>query len=263
MLVALLGLAAASCGSSGSDDATDTGRGVTTTTAAPSVQHLDVLVTNDDGYEAEGIDSVVEALRKLPEVTVTVVAPAANQSGAGPKTTDGPLAHHEATTRSGYPAVAVEGHPADTIRVALDDLHLQPDLVVSGVNLGQNLGPLLGISGTVGAARAAAARGIPAVAASQGVGDPIDYGVATEAVVTWIEAHRGELPPPGSAVATVVNINAPSCGTTGEPRGTVDAPPATGGPALAKADCSSTVTDPPDDVTALNAGFVVVAKIPA
>lgn len=263
VLAAVLGLGVASCGSSSSSSGSDSGTGAastTTTTLAP--RHLNILVTNDDGYDAVGIDSVVEALRKLPAVTVTVVAPATNQSATGPKTTPGPLTHHETETRSGYPAVAVDGHPADTIRVALDDLHLTPDLVVSGVNLGQNLGPLLGISGTVGAARAAATRGIPAIAASQGVGDPVDFAVATKAVITWIEANRAELPPPGGTVATVVNINAPSCGTTGSPRGTVDAPPATGGPPLEKADCASTRRDPADDVTALNAGFVVVGTIP-
>lgn len=260
--VAVVVLGIAACGGSSSDSGGDTGTTTPTTTTAPTPRHLDILVTNDDGYDADGIDSVVEALRTLPEVTVTVVAPATNQSATGAKTTAGPLTRHEVATRSGFPAIAVDGHPADTIRVALDDLRLAPDLVVSGVNLGQNLGPLLDISGTVGAARAAAARGIPAIAASQGVGDPIDYAVATKAVIAWIQANRAELPPPGGPVATVVNINAPSCGTTGSPRGTVDAPPATGGPPLANADCASTLSDPSDDVTALNAGFVVVGRIP-
>jgi 5'-nucleotidase len=224
---------------------------------------LTIVVTNDDGYNAPGIDTVVQALRKLPRVTVKVVAPATNQSGTGSKTTTGTLVTMKVTTLSGYPAVAVQGYPADTIRVALEQLHLHPNLVVSGINLDENLGPVLDLSGTVGAARAAAARGIPAVATSQGLGNPVAYPVTAKAVIKWITSNRSKLAVTKTPKKTIVNINGPSCGTTGSPRGTVNVPPAATGNPLPTSDCSSRSTNPADDVTALADGYIVVDNVPA
>ena len=231
--------------------------------AASSPKPLTIVVTNDDGYNAPGINTMVQALRALPKVTVKVVAPATNQSGTGSKTTAGPIMTTTAKTLSGYPAVAVQGYPADTIAVALGKLHLHPNLVVSGINFGQNLGPVLDLSGTVGAARAAAAKGIPAVAASQGIGNPVAFPVTAKAVIKWITDNRAKLAVTKTPQKTIVNVNGPSCGTTGSPRGTVNVPPAQTGPALAPSDCSSTTTNPPDDVTALADGFIVVDKVGA
>ena len=151
--------------------ATTTAAGATSTTA--SVPKLTILVTNDDGYDAPGINTLVIALLKLPNVVVKVVAPATNESGTGSKTTAGTLTATQVKTQSGYPAVAVKGYPADTVRYAFDTLHIKPDVVVAGVNFGQNVGQFIDISGTVGAARAGAARGVPAVASSQGLGSPV------------------------------------------------------------------------------------------
>jgi 5'-nucleotidase len=222
-----------------------------------------ILVTNDDGYNAPGIDTVVQALRKLPRVTVKVVAPATNESGTGSKTTAGTLTTMKVKTLSGYPAIAVQGYPADTIRAALGQLHLHPNLVVSGVNFGQNLGPVLDLSGTVGAARAAAVQGIPAVASSQGIGNPVAFPVTAKAVIKWITANRSKLTVTKTPKKTIVNINGPSCGTTGSPRGTVNVPAASTGNPIAASDCSSTATNPPDDVTALAEGYIVVDTVPA
>ena len=145
------------------------------TTTVPATLHI--LVTNDDGVGAPGIDAVVEALRALPDTEVTVVAPLENQSGTGGQTTPGTLTVTDTTTASGYPAKAVAGFPADSVIWAFDQAGVtqKPDLVVSGINFGQNLGPAVAISGTVGAAEAAAARGVPALAASQGLADVPNY----------------------------------------------------------------------------------------
>jgi 5'-nucleotidase len=242
--------------------------GVAAIVAAPvagaaSPKPLTILVTNDDGYNSPGINTLVQALRKLPKVKVLVVAPATNESGTGSKTTPGTLVTTNVKTLAGYPAVAVQGYPADTIRAAIDQLKIRPNLVVSGINLGQNLGPVLDLSGTVGAARAAAVLGIPAVATSQGVGSPVNYPVTAKAAITWITSHRSKLVVTKKPQTTIVNINGPSCGTTGSPRGTVNVPPATTGNPLATSDCSSTATNPPDDVTALGEGFTVVDQVPA
>ena len=112
---------------------------------------LEVLVSNDDGFDAAGIDAVVEALRVLPGVHVTVSAPATNQSGAGSKFTNGSVTETDVTTASGYPAWSVAGFPVDAVRYALRTRHLNPDLVVSGSNFGQNIGVAVPLSGTVGA----------------------------------------------------------------------------------------------------------------
>ena len=237
--------------------------GAGSASAASSQKPLTIVVTNDDGYNAPGINTMVQALRALPKVTVKVVAPATNQSGTGSKTTAGPIMTTKAKTLSGYPAVAVQGYPADTIGVALGTLHLHPNLVVSGINFGQNLGPVLDLSGTVGAARAAATKGIPAVAASQGIGNPVAFPVTAKAVIKWITDNRGKLVVTKTPQKTIVNINGPSCGTSGSPRSTVNVPPAQTGPPLAPSDCSSTATNPPDDVTALGDGFIVVDKVPS
>ena len=145
--VAVALLLLAGCGSSGSKASDTTSApsgnagGSTETTVSAT---LKVLVTNDDGYDADGIDAVVEGLRALPDTEVTVVAPLANQSGTGGKTTDGPLTVTDVKTKSGYPAKAVDGFPADTVIWAIDQhgIDFTPDLVVSGINFGQNIGPL-------------------------------------------------------------------------------------------------------------------------
>ena len=112
---------------------------------------LQILVTNDDGYNAAGIDAVVQALVARPKVHVTVVAPATNQSGAGGNTTPGGVTADPGQTLSGYAATAVNGFPADSVLYALNTMHLNPDLLVSGINFGQNIGPFIPLSGTIGA----------------------------------------------------------------------------------------------------------------
>src|ERR1041384_4235989 len=88
------------CSSSGGAASPATTSTVPSATATP----LRVLVTNDDGVGAPGIDTLVQALRKLPNTTVIVVAPLKNQSGTGGKTTKGKLIVTNAKTASGYAA---------------------------------------------------------------------------------------------------------------------------------------------------------------
>jgi 5'-nucleotidase len=181
---AALALGATACGDDDDGAAPQSGERETTTTVeeAPA-EPIVVLVTNDDGVAAEGIDTLVEALALVEGVEITVVAPADQQSGQGGNETEGPVHSNEAATAGGHEAVAVDGFPADTIRVAIDELGVAPGLVVSGINEGQNLGPIVDVSGTVGAARAAARRGVPALAVSQGLGDDPAYDVAAELAV--------------------------------------------------------------------------------
>src|SRR5690606_2964221 len=99
---------------------------------------LHIVVTNDDGIGAEGIDLLTQALVELDGVEVTIVAPAENQSGKGDTTTGGELVGEPATTASGLEGIAVDGTPADTMVWAFEQGGLaslgfedDPDLVIS------------------------------------------------------------------------------------------------------------------------------------
>jgi 5'-nucleotidase len=254
--VALVAVALAACSSSSGSKSS----GGSTTTKPPAP--LQILVTNDDGVGAPGIDVVSQALMKLPDVKVTIVAPATNQSGSGSKTTDPTPPGTPAETESGIEATAVAGYPSDAVNYAFDTMKLRPDVVVSGINQGQNLGPNTDVSGTVGAAKTAAGKGVPAIAASQGFGDPPQYSVGAPYVTAWIENHRDALLA-GTVGAGVVNVNVPTC-TNGSVRGVKQVPLATsadGG--LAPADCASTLTDVATDISAFLAGFVSVTQLSA
>jgi 5'-nucleotidase len=270
LLLAVLALVAVSCGSD--DDKDDAAPSTTTTTEASTsttaaAKTLEILVTNDDGYSAKGIDAVVEALRAEPDTHVTVVAPYDNQSGQGDKTTPGTLVTHEVKTISGYDAIGVEGHPADTVIEAIDVLHLTPDLVVSGTNEGQNIGPFTEISGTVGAAKQAVRKGIPALASSTGLvkDHESDHAVAAKLVVDWVREHRDAILD-GSAPVEIRNLNVPTC-VTGELRGLVEAPLATDfkGRDASIQDCTSTKPESElvDDVDAFANGYAALTLAPA
>lgn len=259
LVVATAVAVAAGCGDDDDDGATPQSGDRETTTTAPA-EPLEILVTNDDGVAAEGIDVLVTALTAVEGVEVTVVAPATQQSGTGGSATEGPLTTNEATTASGYEASAVEGFPADTIRVAFDELGLTPDLVVSGINEGQNLGPVVDLSGTVGAARAGVRKGVPALAVSQGIGQDLDYEVAAGLVVDWIEENLDALRAGEVPTDIVANLNVPTC-DTGELRGQLDVASATTGDPLAPSDCTSTAEGFTDDVTAFANGFAALTEV--
>ena len=121
-----------------------------------------ILLTNDDGIEAEGLRELASALEGLG--TVSVVAPSREQSGSAQSLTlRQPIVCHALGERRW----AVDGTPADCIIVALHKLLPErPDLVISGINHGGNLGENVYYSGTVGAAREAAIHHLPAMAVS-------------------------------------------------------------------------------------------------
>ena len=260
----------AACGSD-SEDAGGGDGGTTTTvasstTAAATEAPLDVLVSDDDGYAAEGIDVLVEALRSIDGVTVTVVAPLEQQSGTGGKETEGPLEVTDVALASGFEAKAVDGFPSDSIRVAIDELELEPDVVITGINEGQNLGPAVDLSGTIGAARAAVARGIPALATSQGLTASPDYASSVPFILDWVAEHRAALAD-GTAPVEVTSLNVPTC-ETGEVRGLVDAEPDLDGDmgqALGVADCTSAAEegDLEGDVALFLAGFATMSIVQA
>src|SRR5712672_4254837 len=121
-----------------------------------------ILLTNDDGIHAAGLKALAAGLEGF--ATVSVVAPSREQSGTAQSLTlRQPIICHEVGKRQW----AVDGTPADAVIVALHRLLPEPpDLVISGINFGANLGENVYYSGTVGAAREAALHHIPAVAMS-------------------------------------------------------------------------------------------------
>ena len=235
------------------------------TTTTTAVETLTILVTNDDGIGAPGIDAVVNALQAVDDVEIAIVAPAENQSGSSDTTTGGPVTRAPGVTASGVEGTAVSGFPADAVNVALDELGIEPDVVVSGVNEGQIIANLAPISGTLGAARTAIRRGVPAVADGAGFGDLADYDAGATLIVEWIAEHRAVLAGGSADTTTVTSLNVPG-GEAGEPKGLVPlaAVIPEGINAFATPDCDVAVANPPtNDVEALVGGYLAVSQVPA
>jgi 5'-nucleotidase len=139
-----------------------------------------ILLTNDDGIRSPGLWAAASALAQLGYVTVT--APREQSSGMGrslPNTSDGIIAEEQVQVNGQVWSVfAVGGSPAQAVMHGVYEvLKHKPDLVVSGINYGENVGSGVTISGTVGAALEAAALGIPALAVSleTDVADHLSY----------------------------------------------------------------------------------------
>jgi 5'-nucleotidase len=263
----LVGSCSSDDSSSTASTAKDSTAKTTTTQQASTTQAatgLTVLVTNDDGVGAPGIDAMVEALRSVPDTKVIVAAPAQNQSGTGGRTTPGGAPAAPATTASGYAATAVSGFPADSVNWALGPggIGVTPDVVVSGINQGQNLGRTVDVSGTVGAARAAAAKGIPALAVSQGLAEQPDYPTAAALVLDWLKEHRADLLSAAPATpAPVENLNVPTC-TKGKVKGVIDVPVDTGADGnFDPVDCTVTAPRPTNDISAFAAGYAPLSEL--
>src|SRR5574344_493650 len=126
---------------------------------------MKILISNDDGYQAPGIIALYEALSAIDGVDVDVVAPEHNNSAkSNALTLHSPLYVHHAANGFRY----VNGTPADCVHIAMTGLlGYRPDLVVSGINNGANMGDDTIYSGTVGAAMEGYLFGIPAIAFSQ------------------------------------------------------------------------------------------------
>ncbi|HEX9024421.1 MAG TPA: 5'/3'-nucleotidase SurE [Geobacteraceae bacterium] len=165
---------------------------------------MHIMVTNDDGIHAPGILALSQALGALGEVTV--VAPDRERSAAGHSLTlHSPLRVFE--LRPGF--FAVDGTPTDCVNMGIHSLlPFRPELVVSGINHGPNLGDDITYSGTVAAAMEATLMGIPAIAVSLAGRDPDGHFAAAAAVslrVARLVMDRG-LPPD-----TLLNVNVPDC----------------------------------------------------
>src|SRR5438094_2433583 len=159
-----------------------------------------ILVTNDDGYRSDGLTALGEALQPLGEVTI--VAPVTEASAIGHALT---LRHPLRLERIADRLFAVDGTPTDCVNIAVTHvLRGLPDLVVSGINKGWNLGDDVTYSGTVSGAFEAALLGIAGMAVSlRATRGTYDFSHAADAAATMTEAlFRRPLP-----ARTFLNVN--------------------------------------------------------
>jgi len=168
---------------------------------------LELLISNDDGIEAIGIRVLADCMRSLGNVTI--VAPDKNRSGASNSLTlDAPIRIKELEAG----VFRVSGTPTDCVHVALTGLLAEdPDIVVSGINAGANLGDDVIYSGTVAAAMEGRFLGYPAVALSlvfsEGQQQHHHYETAGEAAIRMVKQLQQD-PLPAD---TILNVNVPDC----------------------------------------------------
>lgn len=191
-----------------------------------------VLLTNDDGIRADGLEALRRVLMALPGIDLRVVAPDSNRSAASRSiTVRRPLSVRDERFEDGTIGYATDGTPTDCVRLAAQGIagDWRPDLVVSGINHGANLGEDVTYSGTVAAALEGVVHDIPGVAVSMSSphGDwslrrehSWKFGVAAEiagrivAEVERVTRQTGSLPMP---TRTILNVNVPYRDSGGAP----------------------------------------------
>jgi 5'-nucleotidase len=164
---------------------------------------MNILISNDDGYQARGIQVLAGALSAV--ANVTVVAPERDRSGASNSLTlDAPIRARRAD--NGY--TCVDGTPTDCVHLAITGLlETEPDMVVAGINAGANMGDDVLYSGTVAAAMEGRFLGFPALAVSlaHGPGGPTHFETAAQVTVDLVSRVLGGALP----ADTILNVNVP------------------------------------------------------
>ena len=162
---------------------------------------MKILISNDDGYLAPGIIALADALAPIAEIVV--VAPDSNRSGSSNSLT---LDRHLSVQRAENGFYFVNGTPSDCVHIALTGLlNFRPDLIVSGINQGQNMGDDTLYSGTVAAATEGFLFGIPAIAFSQLHKGWDELETAAKVAREIVERRFGNLPQP-----YLLNVNIPN-----------------------------------------------------
>jgi 5'-nucleotidase len=177
-----------------------------------------VLITNDDGIGAKGLNALRKALLELPDIEVSVIAPDSNRSATARSiTTRSPLWVEEIEYEDGTTGFATDGTPVDCVRFAELGLigEARPELIVSGINHGANLGDDITYSGTVAAALEGIVLGIPAIAVSQQsgaremdfrLGREFDFSVAAAFSAQLVRSVAADPIPEH----TLINVNCPA-----------------------------------------------------
>jgi 5'-nucleotidase len=183
---------------------------------------MKVLLTNDDGIQAQGLNVLRRALLEVPGVELAVIAPNGNRSATARSiTTREPLWVDEIEFEDGTTGYATDGTPVDCVRfAALGLIEFEPELIVSGINHGSNLGDDITYSGTVAAALEGIVLGIPGIAVSQqsarGAMDfRHDHQFDFEKSAAFTARLVEEIEDVGIPEGTLLNVNCPA----GELRG--------------------------------------------
>ena len=178
---------------------------------------MKVLLTNDDGIQAGGLNAARRALLEVPGMELAVIAPDSNRSATARSiTTRRPLWVEEIEFADGTAGFATDGTPVDCVRfAALGLVEFEPELIVSGINHGANLGDDITYSGTVAAALEGVVLGIPAISISQQsrkgeldfrLGAHFDFEQSAAFVARLVEQLDDVSIPEG----TLLNVNCPS-----------------------------------------------------
>jgi 5'-nucleotidase len=179
---------------------------------------MKVLLTNDDGIEAQGLQTLRRALLRVPGIELVVIAPDGNRSAmARSITTSRPLWVEEVPFEDGTTGYATDGTPVDCVRLANLGLvdGFRAELIVSGMNHGANLGDDITYSGTVAAAFEGIVLGLPAIAVSQQsaaremdfrLGESFDFEEGARFVARVVE----EIDDVPLAPGTLLNVNCPA-----------------------------------------------------
>ena len=170
-----------------------------------SKHKMNILLTNDDGIYADGLWALYEKL--VPSHAVTVVAPDRERSAVGHGITlYQPLRTNKITVNNGYHGYAVDGTPVDCIKIGLMEiLGMKPDMVISGINPGANVGVNINYSGTVAAAKEATLYKVPAISVSIQGHKTLAYDYAARFTTTLAEnVYEKGLP-----IGTFLNVNIP------------------------------------------------------
>ncbi len=177
---------------------------------------MKVLLTNDDGIHALGLRTMRRALLEVPGLELAVIAPDSNRSATARSiTTRKPLWVEEVDMGDGALGYATDGTPVDCVRfAALGLIEFEPELIVSGINHGANLGDDITYSGTVAAALEGVVLGLPAVAVSQQstagemdfrLGERFEFEAAAAFTARMVDELE-DVPLPGG---TLLNLNFP------------------------------------------------------
>jgi len=168
---------------------------------------LKILITNDDGIYSPGIYALWGVAKEFGDVTL--VAPNTQKSAVGHAITiANPLYVTEINRSNGFKGYAVSGTPADCVKIGIKNIMKStPDIVLSGINIGSNLGNNIIYSGTVAAAIEGAVSGIPSIAFSVDSFSPNSFETSKAVVRKLINLFLDNSPPRG----TILNVNVPHC----------------------------------------------------
>jgi 5'-nucleotidase len=178
---------------------------------------MKVLLTNDDGIGAQGLQTLRRALLDVPGIELATIAPNSNRSATARSiTTREPLWVDEIEFEDGTTGYATDGTPVDCVRfAALGLIEFRPELIVSGINHGSNLGDDITYSGTVAAALEGVVLGVPGIAVSQQssrgemdfrLGHDFDFTAAAAFTARLVD----EIDDVGIPEGTLLNVNCPA-----------------------------------------------------